>query len=320
MTTLADRAMPMNAESTRGSRGTVLIVDDTPGNLALLSDTLSEAGYRVLVATDGLSALDQINHLQPDIILLDVVMPGIDGFETCRKIKDNPSTAGIPILFMTGRTELNDLLRGFNEGGRDYIVKPIKPPEVLARLEVHLNQARTLLRAESALSHAPFAAFSVDRDGRIVWLMPSAESLLAELDNARPFGIGTLAPKPVLEWIRSPVQAGNASGQLPSDAHRSLGALSLRLSRCPNSGEFLVLLQKHAGEWPIEALKSTLGLTFREAEILMWISRGKTNKEVGIILGSSPRTVNKHLEHSFEKLGVTTRAAAVALVLQRTIR
>jgi DNA-binding CsgD family transcriptional regulator len=90
------------------------------------------------------------------------------------------------------------------------------------------------------------------------------------------------------------------------------------MAACQNVGEYLLLLKKCASEWNLESLKEALGLTFREAEILMWISRGKTNKEVGLILESSHRTVNKHLEHIYEKLGVTTRAAAVAMVLQRT--
>ena len=130
------------------TNGIVMIVDDTPGNLALLSDTLSEAGYRVLVATDGLAALEQINYLTPDIILMDVLMPGIDGFETCRRLKENPETADIPVLFMTGLSELDNLLRGFSEGGLDYIIKPIRPPEVLARIDVHLGLARKLFKKE----------------------------------------------------------------------------------------------------------------------------------------------------------------------------
>ena len=81
--------------------------------------------------------------------------------------------------------------------------------------------------------------------------------------------------------------------------------------------EYLLLLKKDSQDWNLTSLKDALGLTLREVEILMWISRGKTNKEVGLILESSHRTVNKHLEHIFEKLGVTTRAAAVAIVLQR---
>src|SRR5574343_1184488 len=139
--------------SSSAHNGTVLIVDDTPGNLALLSDTLSEADYRVLVATDGHSALEQIQYIKPDIILLDVMMPGIDGFETCRQLKADPATAAIPVLFMTGLSELDHLLRGFGEGALDYIVKPIRPAEVLARIEVHLSQTRNLLRAEQLLNH-----------------------------------------------------------------------------------------------------------------------------------------------------------------------
>ena len=92
------------------SQGTVLIVDDAPGNLALLSDALEDAGYRVLVATDGYSALEQLQYVAPDIILLDGMMPGLDGFETCRMIKANPKTQAIPILFMTALGELDDLL------------------------------------------------------------------------------------------------------------------------------------------------------------------------------------------------------------------
>lgn len=304
--------------------GTVMIVDDTPGNLALLSDTLSEAGYRVLVATDGLSALDQIDLLKPDIILLDVVMPGIDGFETCRKLKNNPATNEIPILFMTGLSELDNLLRGFNEGGLDYIVKPIKPPEVLARIAVHLTQARTIQRVQTALHHAQFAALTVVLSGRLTWLTPAAQTLLEDLTAIsqlnEPIEIGAFVPKPVRDWVRSHAQFAGEFKKSPLEEYHPLGNLSAKMSRCQNSDEFLLLLQKPTGsrEWNLESLKSSLGLTFREAEILMWISRGKTNKEVGIILGSSPRTVNKHLEHIFEKLGVSTRAAAVTMALQQS--
>ncbi len=314
----------MSTENNPISLGTIMIIDDTPGNLALLSDTLSEAGYRVLVAIDGLSALEQIKYLQPDIILLDVVMPGIDGFETCRKIKSNPATIDIPILFMTGLSELDNLLRGFDEGGLDYIVKPIKPTEVLARVEVHLTQARTIRRTKTALKHAPFAALTLENSGRITWLTPSAEDLLSHLNEehelTQQVEIGALPPKPILEWLRQQMPTDETGQESSSEAYQTLGELSVKLSRSVDSGEFLLLLQKRSGprEWNLESLKDSLGLTLREAEILMWISRGKTNKEIGIILGSSPRTVNKHLEHIFEKLGVFTRAAAVAMVMQKT--
>ncbi len=185
------------------TNGTVMIVDDTPGNLALLSDTLSEAGYRVLVATDGLGALEQIGHLKPDIILMDVMMPGIDGFETCRRLKADPHTEDIPVLFMTGLSELDNLLRGFNEGGLDYIIKPIRPPEVLARIDVHLGLARNKKRSENALNLSTFSALTTDASGCITWLSPTAWLLITEVMNLKtPISINDYLPEPILTWIK----------------------------------------------------------------------------------------------------------------------
>lgn len=303
------------------TNGIVMIVDDTPGNLALLSDTLSDANYRVLVATDGVSALEQIQYLKPDIILLDVVMPGIDGFETCRQIKADPSTAGIPVLFMTGLSELDDLLRGFGEGGQDYIIKPIRPPEVLARIEVHLSQSRTIRRAEEALNHGAFSALAIDRSGHIAWLTPAARKWLDDFmrhyASQQHVHIGSFLPSPLFEWVRQRLHGYNQSENESYEQYRSSCGFSATMTHCYHPDEYLLLLQQESSQWNLESLRETMKLTFREAEILMWIARGKTNKEVGLILGSSPRTINKHLEHIFEKLGVSTRAAAVAMVLKR---
>lgn len=305
---------------TVATNGTVLIVDDTPGNLALLSDTLSEAHYRVLVATDGQSALEQIKYIKPDIILLDVMMPGIDGFETCRQLKADPATESIPVLFMTGLSELDHLLRGFGEGALDYIVKPIRPAEVLARIEVHLSQSRNLRRAERLLADGEFAALAVDNSGRINWLTPTAEQWLAQLsvsqNGTSAVRVNDFLPDSLLNWFQTwRDYAGHTGGE-----HQWQQGFSVSISACEQPGEFMLLLQQEESPtgdaWNPDTLREKLKLTFREAEILMWIARGKTNKEIGIILNSSPRTVNKHLEHVFEKLGVSTRAAAVAIALQ----
>lgn len=306
----------MNVVSDEVSKGTILIVDDTPGNLAVLSDMLSEAGYRVLVATDGLSALEQIGHLKPDLILLDVMMPGIDGFETCSRLKTNPATATIPIIFMTGLNELDDLLKGFDEGAVDYIVKPIRPPEVLARVNAQLSQSRNLKRVEDTLMHIAFAVLTFDAAGRLTWLTPTATTVLNEsypeiYSEERAVRIADRLPQPILN------QLGDLSSTAPSEERTiQIGkGASGKVIPSRTAGEFLLLIQKDNREWDQGSLKDAFGLTPRQAEILMWISRGKTNKEVGLILETSPRTVNKHLEHIFEKLGVPTRTAAVAKVL-----
>jgi CheY-like chemotaxis protein/DNA-binding CsgD family transcriptional regulator len=301
---------------TRQCNGIAMIIDDTPGNLALLSDTLSEAGYRVLVATDGLSALEQITYLKPDIILLDIMMPGIDGFETCNRLKSSPETADIPVLFMTALSELDNLLRGFDEGAVDYIVKPIRPPEVLARVDLQLTQARNLRRVENALNNSPFSALAIDSSGLITWLTPGGIRWLDEFVQKHAlsgqYEVGSPLPKPLFEWVK---QLGDKSEGFES--YRAGTGFLAKITPCRNTGEYLLVLEKHSGEWDLDWVRNSLGLTAREAEILMWISRGKTNKEAGLILGSSPRTINKHLEHIFEKLGVVTRAAAVSMVLQR---
>jgi two-component system sensor histidine kinase/response regulator len=117
---------------------TILIVDDTPANLGVLVETLGAGGYRLMVAEDGEEALAQTAQTQPDLILLDVMMPGIDGFETCRRLKAQPATREIPVLFMTALNETADKVKAFAAGGVDYITKPIEHEEALARVRTHL--------------------------------------------------------------------------------------------------------------------------------------------------------------------------------------
>jgi formate hydrogenlyase transcriptional activator len=117
----------------------ILVVDDTPHNISILFDALTHYGYRVLAERDGKSAIEQVRHARPDLILLDVMMPGMNGFETCRQLKLNPATADIPVIFMTALTESIDKINGFNMGAVDYITKPFQLPEVLARVQTHLS-------------------------------------------------------------------------------------------------------------------------------------------------------------------------------------
>ena len=149
----------------------ILIVDDMPANLSLVVDSLAEQGFRVLVALDGVEALERARFSQPDLILLDVKMPGIDGFETCRQLKMNEQTRDISVIFMTSLTGIEDLIEGFAAGGADYVTKPVQIDEMMARIGTHLslramhkqlvaqnrqlsNEVSVRQRAEAALSHA----------------------------------------------------------------------------------------------------------------------------------------------------------------------
>ncbi len=118
---------------------TVLIVDDSPTNLGVIFDFLDKRGFTIMVAQDGESCLDKIRYAVPDIILLDAMMPGLDGFEVCQRLKQNPATRATPVIFMTGLTGVEDKVKGFEVGAVDYVTKPVQEEEVLARMVTHLR-------------------------------------------------------------------------------------------------------------------------------------------------------------------------------------
>lgn len=126
-------------EPKTSEQGIILVVDDTPTNLEVLFDLLGNSGFRVLVAEDGESAIDKANYAHPDLILLDVLMPGIDGFETCRRLKANEATREIPIIFLTALTDVVDKVHGFDLGAVDFITKPLQCEEVIARVKLQLR-------------------------------------------------------------------------------------------------------------------------------------------------------------------------------------
>jgi signal transduction histidine kinase len=120
-------------------KATILIVDDNQNNLKVLCDAIADSGWDILVALDGESAVEQAEYAQPDLILLDVMMSGMDGFETCDKLKSNSTTSEIPIIFMTALSDTVDKVKGLSIGGVDYITKPFHTEEVLARINIHLK-------------------------------------------------------------------------------------------------------------------------------------------------------------------------------------
>ena len=122
--------------------GTISIVDDNPSNLKVLYTYLKSAGFEVLVAEDGITGIEVIEHSHPELILLDVMMPGIDGFEVCRRLKANAETKDIPVIFLTALSETINKVKGFEVGGVDYITQPIENEEVVVRVRTHLIMMR----------------------------------------------------------------------------------------------------------------------------------------------------------------------------------
>lgn len=294
-------------------RDVVLIVDDTPANLAYLSDALSEAGFKVLVAMDGATAIDRLQHVTPDIILLDAVMPGMDGFQTCRVLKESAAARDIPVIFMTALVESEHIVRAFNEGAIDYVTKPVRQEEVLARIRTHIGRARTLQKAQRSIDVCGKAGLTVDIGGNITWQTARAREWLAEYCGQAPHASRW---ERVRGWLNDIVRRP-AEPVAALTISQGSARLSIHYAGEIHGGERLLLLEEHRDDLSVQRLVERLGLTRREAEVLSWVSVGKTNRDIAEILGMSPRTVNKHLERIYVKLGVETRSAASAVALQR---
>ncbi len=165
-----------------GRKALIMMVDDTPANLSVLSDLLCARGFKISVAEDGESALEQLQYVRPDLILLDVLMPRLDGFTTCRRLKERPETKDIPIIFMTALTDTVEKVKGFELGAVDYITKPFQQEEVLARVSTHLalQQLKARLeeseaRLERIIDSAMEAIIAVDDAGCILLFNSAAE-------------------------------------------------------------------------------------------------------------------------------------------------
>ena len=303
----------MNAPLDAGD--VVLVVDDVPDNLSVLHDALDESGYTVLVATCGEDALQRAAQAQPAIVLLDAMMPGLDGFEVARRLKAGAQTAHIPIIFMTGLTETEHLVAALDAGGVDYVTKPIKPREVLARMSVHLQSARLARQTRNALDAFGYASITVrPADGRLTWQTPLARDLLQAYYGAS----GPQTPAAIVEWLRRHLRDAERQIEPPRlCAEQGARRLSLRLHQQTDDGDWLIVMREVSDVVVIEAMGLAFRLTAREAEVLYWVVKGKINRDIADILGASPATVKKHLERILMKLGVETRTAAAAMAMNR---
>ena len=322
--TRCEPTVPVSDDAGRRGAEVVLIVDDEPDTLALLHDALDEAGHTVLVATDGAGALRRAQSAQPDIILLDAVMPGLDGFAVARRLKADPATAPIPIVFMTGLVETEHLEAAFAAGGADYVTKPIRPREVLARIAAHTRNARAQRQAHQALDAFGHAALVVrERDGRRLWQTALARRMLAQHFGGNGEELGT--PPEIIFWVaRESLRRRARALPLTLTVARATRRITFAMHALPEDsredggeGEWLVVMRESDDAAVVEAITLAFRVTAREAEVLYWVVKGKTNRDIGEILGTSPRTVTKHLEHVFDKLGVETRTAAAGMVLGR---
>jgi len=298
-----------------GRTDTVLVIDDDADTLRMLTAVLEAAEISVLVATSGQGALDLLAHIVPDLILIDAVMPGLDGFETTVRIKANPAWAGVPVVFMTGLTESEHVVEAFEVGGTDYVRKPVNHTELLARVRVHMAQGRAMNASAASLDATGRRMIATDRAGNLLWYTPGAEETIGRLAPGWTRADDGLPPA-FRDAVAGLLTRRDLAGATVRLDLKTAGSLELVVVAQYRENEVLIRLNELNPERDIARLGEKLGLTGRESEVLLWVSYGKASSDISQVLEISPRTVQKHLERIYEKLGVETRSAAAAIAIR----
>lgn len=315
------------SDSAEEPRPCILLVDDLPGNLGGLLDFLYDAGYEVRVAASGEIALDRLAYTSPDIILLDVTMPGIDGYETCRRLKQDARWKDLPVLFLTALNDPLDKVRGFEAGAVDFISKPLHNEEVLARVRAHL-QIRALqqileeqnellraavtlrLEAETQLQESLESAVIIVAGQDAIQFCTRPARLLLEKYFPAPVDPQRL-PEPLAAWA----QDAPGGGQWALAGEEAQLEARFQDERQPGRSRLLALQENvRVTDNPASLLR--LGLTAREAEVLYWIAHGKSNPETAIILGAALNTVKRHVQNILTKLSVESRLSAALVAAE----
>lgn len=293
------------------SHNIALVVDDNPEALGFVSAALEDIGMTVLVARDGQSAIELVHRVQPDVIMMDAIMPGLDGFETCAALKKPPIATDAPIIFMTGLSDRESIVKGLRSGGVDYITKPVEIEEMIARVTVHMLNSKMVRSARAALDSFGRSVLAFQESGKVIWGSPRALELLS--DSALTSESTPPGQSPLARWLQQAM--ARPVSQAPVFEGQGLRLTYIGRS---SSDELLVRMSVPADNSAHEQLAKALHLTQREGEVLLWLSQGKTNRDIAEILSLSARTVNKHLEQIFQKLGVDNRTSA-AVLADRTL-
>lgn len=278
-----------------------LVVDDNPESIGMVSVALEQNNMTVLIARDGRSAIDLTRRVEPDVILMDAIMPEMDGFDACRTLKQGPNPIIAPIIFMTGLTDKEHILKGLAAGGVDYVTKPIVIEELLARLRTHVVNSQLLRSARAALDSSDRSILAFGTNGTLSW---GSDKAIAQV-NVPP---GQHISPQLTQWLQD-CKTQPISAMQPFELEK----VSLQYVGRTGTSEILVKVLSRKSESNEDLLSAAFDLTSREAEVLFWLTLGKTNRDISAILGLSARTVNKHLEQVFQKMGVDNRTSAAVM-------
>jgi len=322
---------------TRSGQGeTVWVVSSDAPQCTALTALLEDAGYSAVVLDSAFAALDHSEAARPDLVLLDTHLRDGSGFDLARHFKAMAHTSTAPLILMSAAGHPEHFVQALQSGAADCVTQPIKPHELLARMAMHLAGARERRQARNALDAFGYATLTVrPHDGKLMWQTPLSRELLQRYCPRHPPYASRTAPE-VQAWLQEclrSLQRGDAPRPLvlsQGDGAR----LTLRLHQQTGDNEpaaqpgaeewagddWLIVMREVSDQAVIQAMRDAFTLTLREAEVLHWVVKGKTNKDVGDILGSSPMTVKKHLERVFVKLGVETRTAAAGKATARIVQ
>lgn len=330
----------------KSKKATILIVDDIPANITLLLNTLRDTDFHVLVAESGESALERLKYFVPDIILLDVAMPGMNGFQTCQRIKRNPNTADIPILFLTSHDETVNKVHGFQVGGVDYITKPIQIEEVIARVKTHitLSQLQQEAQAQNEILEARVLERTAELQAEIEqrkrneiekqkllnilgtqsdqlsemtqWLIGSQQQRHNETYITLQENMADDLSNIILQLHTYQNSLAKSSAKEAvdfDDLQSALIGLNRLQSRLQNSqqSESSISAQER------EILDSTLlKLTAREREVLQLIVDGKSTSGIAELLSISETTIRSHRSHIMQKLDIEDSSALIKFAIR----
>ncbi len=274
----------------------ILIVDDNVHNLQVLGNILQSSGYNIAVAERGEDALNFIEKKRPDLILLDIVMPGMDGIGVCNKLKSNPRTQDIPIIFISVHKDTQEKIKAFQAGGVDYITKPFQREEVLARVSVHLQLQEAKEKLQK--SNEELEKRIQDRTRRLLESNKKLEEmnialkvLLEKKEESRDVFVRNLVFN-VRQMIEPCLDKLKQTPLTPFQ-RRLLFSLENRLKEIINPYQ--------------RSLAEKFGLTPSELQVLQFIREGKMTKEIADILGLSKRTIDTHRHNIRKKLGILNK-------------
>jgi DNA-binding response OmpR family regulator/DNA-binding CsgD family transcriptional regulator len=268
----------------------IMVVDDNPDSLTLLSNILSEQGFQVRQALNGRLALAAVTQQPPDLFVLDIRMPEMDGFELCRQLKNDDMTCNVPVIFISGLDDSDDKVKAFEIGGQDYITKPFEDTEVLARVKLHLEVSGMRKNLEDMVQQRTMN-------------LEEANMKLAESNTA----LKVLLEHRGSDREKFEESVLNHINSLVSPYLQRLGSTGLDSRQSSLLDMVATNLKEITSQFSGTLYSSSLGLTRREMEVAALIKTGKTNAEIAVLINISEHSVSFHRQNLRKKLGLLGR-------------